>query len=108
MTSEKNKNDNLVTGDSQEIQLSELLETIISSWQLIVGVVVATLFFGILYVTIVTPVYQVDVLMQVEQKAKGVGALAELSEIMQEESPVSAEFEIIKSRMVLGNVVSLG
>ncbi len=83
MTSEKNKNDNLVTGDSQEIQLSELLETIISSWQLIVGVVVATLFFGILYVTIVTPVYQVDVLMQVEQKAKGVGALAELSEIMQ-------------------------
>jgi len=105
MTNAKNKNGDRISGNRQEVQLSDLLETIISSWQLIIGVMVASLLFGILYVAVVSPVYQVDVLMQVEQQAKGVGALAELSQIMQEESPVSAEFEIIRSRMVLGNVV---
>jgi len=105
MTYMNNTNNNFVSDASQEMQLSELLETIISSWKLITGIVAATLFFGIIYVNIISPVYQVDVLMQVEQKPKGVGALAELSEILQEESPVTTEFEIIKSRMVLGNVV---
>ncbi len=105
MNSVNKNNDNSDAGNSQKIQLSELVETMISSWPLIISIVAAMLLFGILYNVIVTPVYQVDVLMQVEQKAKGVGALADLSEILQEESPTSAEFEIIKSRMVLGAVV---
>jgi len=44
--------------------------------------------------------------LQVEEKSQGISGLAELSDILQEDSPVTAEFEILRSRMVLGNVVS--
>lgn len=88
-----------------EIQLSDLIATIIASWKLVGGIILMMLFVGVLYVLTATPIYQADVLLQVEEKSKGISGLAELSDILQEDSPVTAEFEIIRSRSVLGAVV---
>ncbi len=90
---------------TEEVQLTELLMTVMDAWQLIAGAVLASLLAGIIYVTFAAPVYRADVLLQLEDKSKGVGALAQLNTILQEVAPASAEFEILKSRMVLGAVV---
>lgn len=89
----------------QELQLTDLIATIVDSWRLILGSVIAFLIGGLMYVTLVTPIYRADVLLQIEESSKGVGALADLSMLLQEEVPVSAEFEILRSRMVLGAAI---
>jgi len=94
-----------VNPPANEMQLSELIGTIVESWRLISGVIIIMLLLGVIYVAIVTPIYQADVLLQVEERSEGISGLAELSELLQEESPVTAEFEIIRSRLVLGSVV---
>jgi len=94
-----------VNSTANEMQLSELIGTILESWKLICGMVFLMLLIGVLYVVVAQPIYQADVLLQVEEKSKGMSGLVELSELLQEESPVTAEFEIIRSRMVLGAVV---
>jgi len=98
-------NTNPVLSSVHEIPLSELLTTIIKSWRLIAATILLSLLGGIFYVKAVSPVYRTDVLLQIEQKQQGIGALADLSQLLQEEAPVSAEFEILRSRMVLGSAV---
>jgi len=95
-----------VNSTANEMQLSELIGTILESWKLICGMVLLMLLIGVLYVVTAQPIYQADVLLQVEEKSKGMSGLAELSDLLQEESPVIAEFEILRSRMVLGTVVN--
>jgi len=90
---------------ADEMQLNELIGTIVDSWRLIGGMVVLMLFIGVMYIAMVKPIYQADVLLQVEERSEGISGLAELSELLQEESPVTAEFEIIRSRLVLGSAV---
>jgi len=96
---------NNMEAPAQEIQLSDLVTTIVDSWRLISGIVLLMLFIGVFYIIVAKPVYQVDVLLQVEEKSKGIGAFTDLADLLQEESPVTAEFEILRSRMVLGSVV---
>jgi len=101
-TSERNN----VETSPHEMQLTDIIATIIESWRMISGMVLLMLLLGVLYVVLAKPVYQADVLLQVEEKSKGLSGLAELSDLLQEESPVIAEFEILRSRMVLGTVVN--
>jgi tyrosine-protein kinase Etk/Wzc len=89
----------------QEVQLMDLVATTVDSWRLILGSVIAFLLAGIVYITLATPVYRADVMLQIEENSKGVGALSDLSMLFQDEVPVSAEFEILRSRMVLGDAV---
>jgi len=90
---------------TQEIQFSELITIFVDSWRLIVGMVLLFVVTGIIYIILARPVYQVDVLLQVEEGSKGIGAMTELTDLLQTESPVTAEFEIMRSRMVIGSVV---
>jgi len=90
---------------TDEIQLSEIIGTIVDSWKMIVSIVFLMLITGGLYAVLVQPIYQADVLLQVEERSEGISGLVELSELLQEDSPVTAEFEIIRSRMVLGTAV---
>lgn len=96
---------NNMDAPAHEMQLSDLIITIVESWRLISGIVLLMLSIGVFYVIVARPVYQVDVLLQVEEKSKGIGAFTELADLLQEESPVTAEFEILRSRMVIGSVV---
>ncbi|MDH5570284.1 MAG: polysaccharide biosynthesis tyrosine autokinase [Gammaproteobacteria bacterium] len=100
------KDTNNVVSSSHEMQLTDLVGTIADSWRLVSAIVLLMFFTGVLYILFAQPIYRADVLLQVEAKSKGISGLAELSELLQEESPVTAEFEILRSRMVLGAVVN--
>jgi len=96
---------NYMSTSLQGNQLGDLIDTIIESWKLITVIVLLLFFTGLIYVVLARPIYRADVLLQIEENSRGIGMLTELTELMQDESPVNAEFEIIKSRMVIGAVV---
>ena len=89
-----------------EIDLRDLLGTIISGRWIIAGIAGATLLFSVVYAWIATPIFQADALVQIETKGSSMDALfGEAASIFGEESTVTAEIEIVRSRMVLGRVV---
>ncbi len=74
-------------------------------WALFAGLLLG-LAVGMAYLWQATPVYRADALVQVETEKGTLGLpLGELAEMMGAEVSVSAEMEILKSRMVLGQVV---
>jgi len=97
---------NIVESAVDEMQLSDLIGTVIDSWKLVISIIFLMLLIGFLYISLAEPIYRADVLLQIEEKSKGISGLSELSELLQEESPVTAEFEILRSRMVLGAAVN--
>ncbi len=67
-------------------------------WALISGIV------GVLYAFTATPIYVADALLQVEEQDASLGAL-ELDEIIERNTSVNTEIELLRSRSVLGDVV---
>ena len=70
-------------------------------------IMTALLAFGIgaLYGMFATPIYKGDTLLQLEKKSSGVPGLSELNQIFEQEPSAAAEIEILRSRMVLGEVI---
>lgn len=70
-------------------------------------IMTALLAFGIgaLYGMFATPIYKGDTLLQLEKKSSGVPGLSELNNIFAEEASAAAEIQILRSRMVLGEVI---
>lgn len=91
--------------ETDEIDLTRLWGLLLDNRWLIVGVTLATFFLSVLYAVLATPVYRADALLQVEDKQGGVPGFAELSEMFVQESSATAEIEIIRSRMVLNDVI---
>ncbi len=89
----------------EEIDLRDLLRTLIGGRWWVVASVLLCILFSITYITLATPVYEADALVQVEDERSALGVYSELSEIMSNEGGVGAEIEIIRSRSVLGDVV---
>lgn len=90
---------------SDEIDLGRLLGTLLDNRWLIIGVTVLFTIIGIMYVTLKTPIYKADALIQVEQSS-GNSLLNDLSSMLPEAKPQSAaEIELIKSRMVIGKTI---
>ncbi len=90
-----------------EINLGELMATLLESKWLIAGVTAFALFLGAAFLYVATPIYRADALLQVEDsKASGLTALKELQPLMGESVSVAAQMEILKSRMILGRVVN--
>lgn len=88
-----------------EIDLHRLFALLIDAKWLILGTTLLALLLGGLYATFATPIYKADALLQVEKKQGGMAGLEELSQAMGQERSVAAEIAILRSRMVLGNVV---
>ncbi len=91
--------------ESTEFVLGELFLTLAESWKLILGAIVLGALIALAYINLAKPVYRAEALLQVERQAKGIGALADLSGFFKEESAIVSEFQILRSRMVLGEVV---
>lgn len=72
---------------------------------LIIGTSILTLFLGVLYGVSATPIYKGDALLQIEKKSSGVPGLSELNQIFDQEASAAAEVEILRSRMVLKDVI---
>lgn len=90
----------------QEIDLRELAGALWGGRWLIAAVAVAVLFLGAFYAWKATPIYRADALVQVELKGNSAdAALGELATALGSPTPVTAELEIIGSRLVVGKVV---
>ncbi|MEO6698751.1 MAG: GNVR domain-containing protein, partial [Paraperlucidibaca sp.] len=98
-----------ITSDSQddEIDLRELIGSLVDGRWWIAGFTAAALSLGVLYALVATPIYQVNALVQVEDsKAGGLGAVAdELGGLFETKTQAATEIELIRSRMVLGKSV---
>ena len=100
-------NENSSKENQSGISLRDLIELVIQN-KILIGISIIVFgFLGYVYLKVTTPVFKVDALVQVEEKKGGSGgALAELNSMFSTASPAETEIEIIKSRMVLGEVVN--
>lgn len=89
------------------IDLKELFFSLIAQWKLIILCVLLSVVCALLYLRTTPDTYAVDALVQVED-SKGASAalLGDLSNMIEQKSPAQAEIEILKSRLVLGNVIN--
>ena len=88
-----------------EFLLRELFMTLMESWKLVLGITLLFALAALAYTQLAKPIYRSETLLQVERQTQGIGALSDLSNFFKEESAIISEFQIIRSRMVLGEVV---
>lgn len=88
------------------INLKELFFSIMGQWRLIILCIILSLMGALIYLRITPNIYSVNALVQVEEK-KGTSAalLGDLSDMVEQKQPAQAEIEILKSRLILGNVI---
>src|SRR3954471_12808121 len=89
----------------QEPGIAEYLWTILEHRTLIIVVTLAAVFLGAAYLFVVAPTYHSDVLIQIQDKTKGIAGLEDLSTMFTNTTPADTEIEIIRSRSVVGSVV---
>jgi tyrosine-protein kinase Etk/Wzc len=88
-----------------DIDFGYLFSLLLDNKWLIIGTALFAFVLGSAYGVVATPIYKGDTLLQIEQKSSGVPGLSELNQIFSQEASASAEIEILRSRMVLGDVV---
>ncbi len=92
--------------EDEGLALGEIIAVLMDYRWLIAAISLFALVLGLAWVVIAKPVYRADGLLQVEEKKSGVGSLKALEPLLGDDTTVSAELEILGSRMVLGRVVS--
>ncbi len=88
-----------------EIDLSELIGTLIEAKWLISIIAGVFLVVGVFYALVATPIYQADAVLQIEEKSGGMPGLGDLSDMLTTDALAATEIEIIKSRNIIGKVV---
>ena len=94
--------------DEDSINLLELLDVVIDQRWLIATVTAAVLGLGGAYAFLATPIFEANSLIQVEDsKAGGMGSmLGDMGSMFDIKSPATAEMEILRSRLVVGQAVT--
>ncbi len=87
-----------------EIDLKELFFTLLKYWYVIVAMAVLGFLVAILYLKVTLPVYSTNAILQVESKSANADLLLGDLGGFDNKSEVSTEIEILKSRMILGEV----
>lgn len=90
---------------AEEIDFHYLFGLLLDNKWLILFTAVLALCLGLAYGMLATPIYQGDTLLQIEKKSSGVPGLSELNKAFEQESSAAAEIEILRSRMVLSDVI---
>ena len=92
-----------------ESSLLDLLSVISDNRWLIAGVTTLALLLGGAYATLLTPVYEANSLIHVEETKEGTGtttsALGAAGNLFEIRTPATAEMEILRSRLVVGHAV---
>ncbi|SPL71402.1 polysaccharide biosynthesis tyrosine autokinase [Acinetobacter stercoris] len=92
------------------IDLKELFFSLIAQWKVIALCIILSLICALLYLRVTPKIYSVDAMVQVED-SKGTSAalLGDLSKLTNSgiggKSPADPEIEILRSRLVLGQVI---
>lgn len=88
-----------------EINLGELFGILLEGKWLILAIASCVLGLGVAKVLIDSPVYQADGLLQIKENSKTMPGLESLTGFLDNDTPVMAEIELLKSRMILGKVI---
>jgi tyrosine-protein kinase Etk/Wzc len=88
-----------------EIDLGELLGTLLENKWLIITIMLLALIIGVTKAFLDTPIYKADAMLQVEEHSQSLSALEPIAGLLESKVPVLAEIQIIKSRMILGEAV---
>ncbi|WP_062361987.1 polysaccharide biosynthesis tyrosine autokinase [Variovorax paradoxus] len=92
--------------DDDVINLSEWIDILIDRKWLVAAVTVLSLVLGVAYALLSTPIYQSNLLIQVEDAAPDAkGFLGDASNLFDVKTPATGEIQVIRSRMVLGAAV---
>jgi len=92
--------------DDTHLDMSSLVDTVFDNRMLIVIIAVLTTLLGIAYAVLATPVYQSDILIQVEDNPNSANnVLANVEQMFETKSAASDEMDIIGSRLVVGGTV---
>lgn len=89
----------------EEINLGDYLAVIAESKWLIAFITLLVLMLGAAYAFMARPIFSVDALLQVEDKGNSLGPLNAVAAVFEGETPVNAEIEILRSRLVIGRAV---
>ncbi len=92
--------------EEEGLALGEIIAVLMDYRWLIATICLVALVLGLAWVLVTKPVYRADGLLQVEEKSSGVGSLKALQPLLGDDTTVSAEVEILSSRMILGRVVA--
>lgn len=92
-----------------DLHLLDLLDVVIDNRWLIAAVTAISVLAGATYAVLTPPVYEANALLQVEESKPGggaaSGALGEAASLFEIRSPATAEIEILRSRLVVGQAV---
>ncbi|MBJ6137326.1 polysaccharide biosynthesis tyrosine autokinase [Marinobacter litoralis] len=91
--------------DNDEIDIGFLLGSLWDHKIFIVVVTVILALIGLIYATLATPEYKADALVQIEKKSGTIGGADVGSLLGEQGSSTSTEVEILRSRLILGQVV---
>ncbi|MDE2197320.1 MAG: hypothetical protein KGJ56_09045, partial [Gammaproteobacteria bacterium] len=96
----------LAESDSDEIDLRELVATLLDGKWWIAGFAGVFLAFGLLYAFLARPVYRADVLMQIKKPQSILAGLNKIQEMLGSPPSADTEIQIIRSRAVLLAAIS--
>ena len=93
--------------DDDSINLLDLLDVVLDQKMLIGAVTAVAILLGGGYAITATPIFQANTLIQVEDsKGSGIGSLiGDAGSLFDIKSPATAEIEILRSRLVVGQAV---
>ncbi len=92
--------------DDDSINLSEYLDILIDRKWLVAGVTFVAVALGVAYALLSTPVYQSNLLVQVEDSAPDAkNFLGDTANLFDVKTPATGEIQIIRSRMIMGGAV---
>jgi tyrosine-protein kinase Etk/Wzc len=98
--------DNSSAYRDQEIDITELVFSLWHSKHLIGLVTLVFALLGVVYVSLATPMYEADALIQIEEKPNtGTALSGEMAELFNSVTSAITETEILRSRMVIGKTV---
>lgn len=92
--------------EAPEVDFKQVLMLLWGGRGLLVAFALAAAFIGVIYAHNITPRYQTNTLIQLENRGEALGMTSAVSELSQQSSRSVTEIQIINSRMVLGAAVA--
>lgn len=95
------------TSKKEETDLLDLLKELAKNWTIMIPSIIFAGVIGVIVAMWIRPVYQVDALLQIENKnSKGPASMmGGLASLFATASPAETEIELIKSRQVIGDAI---
>lgn len=89
-----------------KVNVGEYVRALTENWWLIVGIALAVILIGVVYTFVVTPRYEANILVQVDESvAQPKNLLTDLSSVFERKGGAATEMEVLRSRNVLSRAV---